>query len=171
MPSAYGSPANSPLATAEVAITAPVSSPRRRSAGPAPASTAPRPATIAGRSASASSDASASTSPAAAALSSGSGGGSDGSQSAACTSSGSIRTTARRSTRARRTARATSAIAVAGPCTRSATAPTDSTSPAWSILKFERSAAAGVSAAITSSGVRLLAASVRPVTVFVSPGP
>ena len=33
-----------------------------------------------------------------------------------------------------------------GPCTRSATAPTASTSPSWSILKFERSCAAGVSA-------------------------
>ena len=93
-----------------------------------------------------------------------------GSQSAACTSSGSISTTARRSTRARRTARATSAIAVSGPCTRSATAPTDSTRPVWSIRKFERSAAAGVSAASSSSGVRLLAASVSPVIVFVSPG-
>ena len=37
--------------------------------------------------------------------------------------------------------------------------------------KFERSAAAGVSAASSSSGVRLLAASVSPVIVFVRPGP
>ena len=60
---------------------------------------------------------------------------------------------------------------MSGPCTRSATAPTASTRPVWSIRKFERSAAAGVSAASTSSGVRLLAASVSPVIVFVSPGP
>jgi hypothetical protein len=91
--------------------------------------------------------------------------------SPACTSSGSISTTARRSTRARRTARATSASAVSGPYTRSATAPTASTSPAWSIRKFDRKAAAGVSAASSRSGVRLLAASVNPVIVFVSPGP
>ncbi len=77
----------------------------------------------------------------------------------------------RRSTRARRTARATSATAVAGPWTRSDTAPTDSTSASWSILKFERIWAAGVSAASRISGVRLFAASVRPVTAFVSPGP
>ena len=37
--------------------------------------------------------------------------------------------------------------------------------------KFERTAAAGVSAATTTSGVRALAASVRPVIAFVSPGP
>jgi hypothetical protein len=37
--------------------------------------------------------------------------------------------------------------------------------------KFDRSAAAGVSAASTSSGVRLFAASVSPVIAFVSPGP
>ncbi len=171
MPTAYGSPANSPFATAEVASTAPVSSPSRRRAGPAPASTAPRPAMIAGRSACASSSARASTEPGRGGASAGSGGGSSGSHSAACTSSGSINTTARRSTVARRTARATSAIAVCGPCTRSATAPTDCTRPAWSIRKFERRAAAGVSAAITMTGVRLLAASVRPVTVLVSPGP
>ena len=59
MPTANGSPSNSPLATAEVARIAPVSSPRRRSAGPAPDSTAPRPAMIAGRSARASASATA----------------------------------------------------------------------------------------------------------------
>ena len=58
-----------------------------------------------------------------------------------------------------------------GPWTRSATAPTDVTSASWSIRKFERSAAAGVSAASTISGVRLFAASVSPVIAFVSPGP
>ena len=65
----------------------------------------------------------------------------------------------------------TSATAVAGPCTRSGTAPTDSTSASWSIRKFERSCAAGVSAASRISGVRDLAASVSPVIAFVSPGP
>ena len=82
-----------------------------------------------------------------------------------------MRTTARRSTRARRTARATSAMAVAGLWTRSAVAPTASTRPIWSMRKFERTAALGMSAASTMSGVRLLAASVSPVTAFVSPGP
>ena len=65
----------------------------------------------------------------------------------------------------------TSATAVDGPWTRSATAPTDSTSAAWSILKFERNCAAGVSAASSTSGVRDFAASVSPVIAFVSPGP
>ena len=37
--------------------------------------------------------------------------------------------------------------------------------------KFDRSAALGGSGASTMSGVRLFAASVNPVTVFVSPGP
>jgi hypothetical protein len=37
--------------------------------------------------------------------------------------------------------------------------------------KFERTAAPGMSAASTSSGVRLLAASVNPVIALVSPGP
>ncbi len=64
-----------------------------------------------------------------------------------------------------------SSTAVAGPCTRSATAPTERTSASCSIRKFERIAAAGVSAATSTSGVRLFAASVRPVIAFVSPGP
>ena len=80
-------------------------------------------------------------------------------------------TTAWRSTRARRTARTASATAVSAPCTRSATAPTDSTNPSWSILKFDRNAPAGVSAASSTIGVRLFAASVRPVIALVSPGP
>ncbi len=37
--------------------------------------------------------------------------------------------------------------------------------------KFDVSAAAGVSPASTSKGVRLFAASVRPVSVLVRPGP
>ena len=37
--------------------------------------------------------------------------------------------------------------------------------------KFDRSAAAGTSAASSTSGVRLFAASVSPVIAFVSPGP
>ena len=41
----------------------------------------------------------------------------------------------------------------------------------WSMRKLEVSAAAGASPASTSSGVRLLTASVSPVTVLVSPGP
>jgi hypothetical protein len=41
----------------------------------------------------------------------------------------------------------------------------------WSILKFDHSVSAGVSAASMSSGVRFFAASVSPVRVFVKPGP
>ena len=170
IPTANGSPANSPFATAEVARIAPLTSPSRRSAGPAPDSTAPRPAMIAGRSAPASAAAAAETSLRTGA-SEGAEGGSTSSHAAAWTSSGSISTTVRRSTTARRTARVVSATADEGPCTRSATAPTDSTSASWSILKFERICAAGVSAASRITGVRLLADSVSPVIAFVSPGP
>ncbi len=171
IPTANGSPSKSPLATAEVASTAPLRSPSRRSAGPAPLSTAPRPPMIAGRAAPASASTTASSEPGRTGASSGHGGGGVSSAGAACTSSGSMRTTVLRSTTARRTARVTSATAVAGPCTRSATAPTEVTSASWSILKFERSCAGGVSAASRISGVRLLAASVKPVIAFVSPGP
>ena len=100
------------------------------------------------------------------------GGTASASQSAACTSSGSISTTARRSTR-----RAPHRARDVGHRGRPARArarrrrrPTR-TSASWSIRKFDRSAAAGVSAASTSTGVRLLAASVSPVIVFVRPGP
>ncbi len=64
-----------------------------------------------------------------------------------------------------------SASADAGECTRSATAPTARTSASWSIRKLERTAAAPVSAASTSIGVRLFAASVIPVSALVSPQP
>ena len=84
---------------------------------------------------------------------------------------GSISTIGRRSTTARRYARRASATAVAGPYTRSTPAPTDATRSSWAILKFEVTAAAGASPASTSTGVWLLAASVRPVIVLVSPGP
>ena len=89
----------------------------------------------------------------------------------ACTSSGMLSSTGRRSASARRKARAVSAAALSPECTRSATAPTVSASPAWSSRKFDRSAAAGASPAISSSGVRALAASVSPVIVLVKPGP
>ena len=171
IPSANGSPANRPLPTAEVASTAPLSSPRRRNAGPAPDKTAPRPPMIAGFLARANASTTAPISPGRTGDRAGAGGGGTSSVSVTWTSSGRLSTTARRSTNARRTARAASATAVAGPCTRSATAPTDSTSAPWSILKFERICAAGVSAASSTSGVRLLAASVRPVIAFVRPGP
>ncbi|MBD2900778.1 hypothetical protein amrb99_97870 [Actinomadura sp. RB99] len=77
----------------------------------------------------------------------------------------------RRSASAVRQARATSASAVSGECTRSGTAPTAAASAAWSIRKFERTADAATSPASTSSGVRLLAASAMPVTALVRPGP
>ena len=50
-------------------------------------------------------------------------------------------------------------------------APTASTIAAWSMRKFDCSAAAGVSPASTTIGVRLFAASAMPVIAFVSPGP
>ncbi len=84
---------------------------------------------------------------------------------------GRLTRTGRRSARARPHARTTSATAVAGDSARSWPAPTDAASPRWSMRKLERTAAAGVSPASTSMGVRLLAASVSPVTVLVTPGP
>ena len=92
----------------------PISSPRRRSAGPASASTAPRPAMIAGapRGRAAASAAARTDSSAGAGrreLGPSGGGSAAPSAACACTSSGSISTTGRRSTCARRTARATSA--------------------------------------------------------------
>ncbi len=170
IPRLNGSPVNRPLPTADVASSAPVSSPSRCSAGPAVERTAPRPPMITGRCARCRARATRRTSGRTSVIS-GAGGGGVSSTEAACTSSGRFKTTARRSTSARRTARAVSATAVAGECTRSDTAPTAVTSASWSILKFERSCAAGVSAASSSTGVRLLAASVSPVIAFVSPGP
>ena len=84
---------------------------------------------------------------------------------------GMLSTTGRRSIRVRRRARAASSAAVSGPRTRSAMAPAVAARDPWSILKFDHSAPAGVSAASTSSGVRLFAASVSPVSVLVKPGP
>ncbi len=77
----------------------------------------------------------------------------------------------RRSTSAWRSARAVSATADAGVCTRSAAAPTAAASASWATRKLERTADAPVSAARTTSGVRLFAASVIPVIALVSPGP
>jgi hypothetical protein len=93
------------------------------------------------------------------------------SQSTSTTLIGMLSTTGRRSTRVRLSARTASFAAVSGPRTRSAITPAVAASPPWSILKFDQSASAGVSAASTSSGVRLLAASVNAVSVFVKPGP
>ena len=64
-----------------------------------------------------------------------------------------------------------SAAAEAGECSRSGTAPTAVASAATSMRKLEDTAGPATSAASTSSGVRLLAASVMPVTALVSPGP
>ncbi|CNG73493.1 Uncharacterised protein [Mycobacterium tuberculosis] len=77
----------------------------------------------------------------------------------------------RRSATAVRQARATSSRAVCGEWTRSGTAPTAAAIAAWSIRKLERTAAAAVSPATTSSGVPLFAASAMPVTALVRPGP
>ena len=89
----------------------------------------------------------------------------------ACTSSGMLSSTGRRSRSARRYARAVSAAADAPEWMRSGIAPRVAAMPAWSTRKFERIAAAGASPAISSSGVRLLAASVSPVSALVKPGP
>ena len=127
-----------------------VRSPSSRSAGPAPASTAPRPATIAGRSPRPAARRARRPSPAVRTAPAPAARGQLGRRTPPPARRAAASARPRGAPpRARRTARATSAIAVSGPCTRSATAPTDSTSPAWSILKFERSAAAGVSAART----------------------
>ena len=174
MPTANGSPANSPLATAEVARTAPrqlAEPPQRRARagqhraaagddrGPLGArrarrrpATAPAPGRTGASSGHATGSARLDRRP------------------PARRAAASARPRGARRPRAGRPA-STSATAVAGPWTRSATAPTDSTSAAWSILKFERICAAGVSAASSTSGVRIFAASVSPVIAFVSPGP
>jgi hypothetical protein len=164
-------PANSPFPLALVASTAPTRSAIRSSAGPAWASTAPRPAMMTGRLALASASAAAWMERAAGSTGESVGGGTTGTASAvpASTPSGRFSSTGLRSIRARCTARAESAIAVSGLWTRSASAPTDTASAAWSMRKFER--APSLSAARSSSGVRLFAASVRPVAVFVRPGP
>ncbi|WP_344904504.1 hypothetical protein [Streptosporangium longisporum] len=77
--------------------------------------------------------------------------------------------TVRRSSRATRKASVTSAAAVRAEAIRSGTAPTASASAAWSTKKLERRSV--TSPASTTSGVRLLAASVTPVIALVSPGP
>ena len=171
IPTDQGLSLKSPLATALVASTAPMRSPNSSSAGPAPPSTAPRPARMRGLSASWSSFTAAAIDSGAgtAVRSAGAGGRGPGSVCAAISSSGRLRTTGRRSRRARWTTRTQSATTVAGVWIRSAMAPTEVSSAGWSIRKLERGPE--LSAARTSSGVRLLAASVSPVTVLVRPGP
>ncbi len=171
----HGLPLNMPLATAEVASSAPLASARRSSEARARATRAPRPATNTGRLArrSASARAAATAGEGCGGRRSSAGGttGAGSGNGAACTSSGRLRTTVRRCVTAVRHARAASATAVRGAWTRSGTAPTARASPSWSTRKFERTAAAAVSAASTSMGVRLLAASVMPVMALVSPQP
>ncbi len=84
---------------------------------------------------------------------------------------GTLSTTGRHSSRARRNARIVSSPAVSALQTRSTAAPVSRANAAWSTLKFDHSVAAGVSAATTSIGVWLFAASVMCVSVFVKPGP
>ena len=135
--------------------------------------TAPRPATSSGNEAASSSAATVSTSEVA-----GAGrpivalaGAPVISASRAGRSIGTLSTTGSRSVRARWRARAASADAVWGACTRSAIAPHSRAIAAWSILKFDHWTAEGVSAVSSSAGVRALAASTRPVRAFVNPGP
>jgi hypothetical protein len=171
MPSDHSSPAKSPLATAEVASSAPEASASARSGGPAPR--APRPATNTGRRAARMTRASSATAAGSGRADRGGGGGTTGAgcAGAAWTSSGRLSTTVRRSWTAVRYARTVSATAEPGECTRSGTAPTAAIAASWSMRKLFRTAAPGVSAARTSSGVRLLAASVMPVSALVSPQP
>src|SRR5216683_1020155 len=69
-----------------------------------------------------------------------------------------------RSSTAVRYARTVSSTANSAECSRAGTAPTALASPTTSTLKLDRTALAATSAASTSSGVRLLAASVMPGT-------
>ena len=64
-----------------------------------------------------------------------------------------------------------SSTAKPGECSRNAVAPTEVARAATSMRKLDRTAALATSAASTTSGVRLLAASVIPVMALVSPGP
>jgi hypothetical protein len=77
--------------------------------------------------------------------------------------------TGRRCVTAVRQPRSRSAAADSAQATRSQTAPTAVATAAWSMKKLDRGAVA--SGARTSSGVRLLAASVMPVSALVKPGP
>ena len=86
-------------------------------------------------------------------------------------SSGSASTTVRRSATAVRYARTVSSTAKPAECSRAGVAPTAVAIAATSMRKFEWTAAAATSAARTSIGVRLFAASVMPVIALVSPGP
>ena len=169
--SRYQGPEKRPFATAEVASSAPHRSARSASAGPA--ARAPRPAMNTGRCAPASRSASCPTAAGAGATSGSSGSTTDGGTvaSPAWTSSGRLSTTVRRSALARRTARIASSTAESAVAARSWAAPTAAASPAWSSAKLDRAPAAPVSAASTTIGVRLFAASAIPVSALVSPGP
>ncbi len=98
-PRSHGLPWNRPLATAEVASSAPLASASSSRSARAPATRAPRPATNTGRAALASASVSRATASGAGAggSSGGSGAITGGSQCAACTSSGIASTTVRRS--------------------------------------------------------------------------
>ena len=164
----HGLPWNKPLATAEVASSAPVASPSASSSDRA--CRAPRPAISTGRWASASTAASAAMSSATG--STGAGGllgarSTGAAHSLPCTSNGRFTRTVRRSSRAMENARIASSTAVSADDTRMAWAPTARAMAAWSIAKLEVAAVA--SAANTSSGVRLFAASVIPVIALVRP--
>ena len=94
-----------------------------------------------------------------------------GSPSSVWTSIGIESTIGRRSPRARRHARTVSAAAVRPRPIRSAPAPVARASASWSMRWLTVAAVVATSPARTSSGVRALAASARPVMAFVNPGP
>ena len=171
----HGLPLNRPLATADVATSAPTRSANASSASRQPGPRAPRPATKTGRSASRSAATSRAT---ASSL------GATGSSatwvstlrlvdpcpaSMAWTGSGRLRITVRRSSRARRNAATPCSTAVSADVIRAETAPTDSARAVWSTQKLDCRLV--TSAARTSNGVRLFAASAIPVMALVSPQP
>src|SRR4051794_22118929 len=171
----HGFPANSPLATAEVASSAPERSARCSSAARHPGPRAPRPATNTGRRALRRAVVSRSTSR----RSAGGGGGGNGRASEAgenasaagraWTSRGRLRSTVRLCCTAVATASAARRGASPAESTRIGTAPTAWASAGWSTKKFDRGWVA--SAVTTTRGVRLFAASVIPVSALVTPQP
>ena len=171
MPRDHGLPSNKPLATALVASNAPADSASRSNG--TRALRAPRPAMNTGRAADISAWTRRPTASSSTATSFASGGFGHGiacaGTSAAWTSSGRLSRTVRRSREAVQYAAAASFTADSGEVTLIDSAPTAAASAGWSTWKFDRGDV--TSAARTSSGVRLLAASAMPVMALVSPQP
>ncbi len=169
-----GLPWKRPLATADVATNAPQASASSSSACRHPGPRAPRPATNTGCSACVTARTSTSRPVPCAARAVRSGGcgataGRPPGTSSTWRSRGRLSRTVRRSSRARATAAVASPTAASGEVIRTEVAPTERASDSWSTKKFDVGRVA--SAATTTSGVRLLAASAIPVMVLVRPQP